>query len=132
MILLDDEARIYLMTIVEVHNLSHMIVRRQESFNVSMVRSHPELLQQVDVVLLLLNKFPNRLHPRRLVLGPKSCRHAPRVQGHQLEADNGSKASRCSKEVGEDEGGGKAKSSKKEEAEAAEGCSAGGPSGGSA
>ena len=93
---MDDEARRHLVTIVEVHNLGHMIVGRQKAFNVSMVRSHPELLQQIDVVLLLLNKFPYGLHPRRLVLGPKSCRHAPRVQGHQLEADNGPKTSRCS------------------------------------
>ena len=78
------------MTIVEVHDFSHMIIGRQKAFYVSMVGAHPELLQQVDVVLLLLNQFPDGLHPQRLVLGPKGRWHAPGVQGHELQADNGS------------------------------------------
>merc|ERR1711928_291165 len=61
----------HLVRIVEVHDLSHMIIGRQKAFYVSMVGAHPEFLQQVDVVLLLLNKFPDGLHPQRLVLGPK-------------------------------------------------------------
>ena len=80
---------------------------------------------------MLLNQFPYRLHSQRLVLGPEGCRHAPGVQGHQLEADDGSKTSRGREEVGEDEGSDKAKAPQKEEAEAADGCSTGGPSGGS-
>ena len=94
-----------------------------------MVRSHPELLQQVDVILLLLDQFPDRLHSSGLVLGSKGCWHAPGVQGHQLEADDGSETSRCSEVVGEDEGGGEAKAAEEEQAEAADCCPSGGPSG---
>ena len=130
--MITDEARNHLVTIVEIHDLSHVIVGRKKAFYVSMVWPHPKLLQQVDVVLLLLDQFPYRLHSQGLVLGPKGRRHAPGVQGHQLEADNGPKTSRGSQEVGEYEGSDKAKASKKEKAEAAEGCSSGGPSGGSA
>ena len=118
------------MTIVEIHHLRHVIVGRKKAFDESMIGSHPQLLQQVDVVLLLLDQLPYRLHSQRLVLRPKGCRHSPGVQGHHLEADNGSKTSRGREEVGEDEGGGKTKASKKEQAEAADGCSTGGPSGG--
>ena len=93
---MSDEAIRHLVTIVEVHDLSHMIIGRQKAFYVSMIGAHPELFQQVDVVLLLLNQFPDGLHPQRLVLGPKGRRHAPGVQGHELEADNGSKTPRGS------------------------------------
>ena len=119
------------MRIVEVHDLRHVVVGRNKAFDESMIGSHPEFLQQVDVVLLLLDQLPYRLHSQRLVLGPEGCRHAPGVQGHQLEADDGSKTSRGCEEVGEDEGSGKAKAPENEEAEAADGCSTGGPSGGS-
>ena len=119
------------MRIVEVHDLRHVVVGRNEAFYERMIRSHPELLQQVDVVLLLLNQLPDGLHSQRLVLRPKDPWHAPGVQGHKLEADNGSKPSRGCKEVGENEGSGKAEASQKEKAEAADGCSTGGPSGGS-
>ena len=130
-LLTNDEAASHLVRIVEVHDLRHVVVGRNEAFYERMIRSHPELLQQVDVVLLLLDQLPYRLHSQRLVLGPEGCRHAPGVQGHQLEADDGSKTSRGREEVGEDEGSGKAKAPQKEEAEAADGCSTGGPSGGS-
>ena len=77
------------MRIVEVHDLRHVVVGRNEAFYERMIRSHPELLQQVDVVLLLLKQFPNGLHSQCLVLGPKGCWNAPDVEGHHLE-DNGS------------------------------------------
>ena len=126
---MNDEALNHLVTIVEVHHLRHVIVGRKKTFYESMIGAHPQLLQQVDVVLLLLNQLPDGLHSQRLVLRPKDPWHAPGVQGHKIEADDGSMTSRGCKEVGEDEGGGKAKASQKEKAEAADGCSTRGPSG---
>ena len=111
------------MGIVEVHDLSHLIAGGEKALDVSMVGSHPELLQQVDVILLLLDKFPYSLHPRRLVLGTKSCRHAPSVQGHQLEADYWSKPTRGGEEVGDDEGGDEAQGAQEQQAQAADCCS---------
>ena len=88
-LLTNDEAASHLVRIVEVHDLCHVVVGWNEALYESMIRSHPEFLQQVDVVLLLLKQFPNGLHSQRLVLGPKGCWYAPDVEGHQLE-DNGS------------------------------------------
>ena len=116
------------MRVVQIHDLSHVITRGEKPLDVSMVRPHPQLLQQVDVILLLLDKFPYSLHPRRLVLGTKSCRHAPRVQGHQLEADYWTKPTRGGEEVGDDEGGGEAQGAQEQQAQAADCCSSRRPS----
>ena len=118
-----DSCEPHLVRVVQIHDLSHVITRGKKPLDVSMVRPHPQLLQQVDVILLLLDKFPYSLHPRRLVLGTKSCRHAPRVQGHQLEADYWSKPTRGGKEVGDDEGGDEAQGAQEQQAQAADCCS---------
>ena len=56
------------------------------------VRSHPELLQQVDVVLRLLDEVANSLHPLFFIVGTKSeqvrypgVRHSPGIEGEDFE-----------------------------------------------
>ena len=46
------------------------------------VGPHPELLQQVHIVLWLVDVATNGRHPKLLVLGAQCVRHAPGVQRH--------------------------------------------------
>ena len=52
-----------------------------------MVRLHPELLKQVEIVVAFGDLLSDGLHPLGLVLAAKLRRHAPRVEGHHLELD---------------------------------------------
>ena len=48
--------------------------------DVVVVRPHPELLQQVNVVVGLVDEVANGRHPQLFVVGTECCRHSPGIE----------------------------------------------------
>ena len=114
------------MRVVQLVHGGHAVLRGDERLDLPVIGPHPQLLQQVHIVLLLLDQLADGLHPEGLVVGPQGGGHPPGVEGHHLEADQGPGVPGV-EPVCEEEGGGEAEGAEEEEGQAAEGRSPGRP-----
>ena len=85
---ISDLCRIHTVTIAIAHlsNICHVPPSRYLLSYYLVVRPHPELLQQVNVVRGLIDEVPYGGHPHLLVIRAKICRHSPGVQSQDFDS----------------------------------------------
>ena len=73
------------LALVQIVVLRHVEPRPQRALDGLVVRPHPELLQQDEVIIAASQEVPDLLHPLLLVLGAEGVRDPPGVVGHHSQ-----------------------------------------------